>query len=88
MARIFDDKQKLNHHNFVMNSEKTGLRLSSVLFGLFAIAHVIRLINQNSGAGGQSPDPDGSKLGGAHHCSDSLHLVLATGFGQMTKHEC
>jgi len=29
-----------------MNPEKTALRLSSVLFGLFAIAHVIRLINQ------------------------------------------
>lgn len=29
-----------------MNPEKTGLRISSVLFGLFAIAHVIRLINQ------------------------------------------
>jgi len=27
-----------------MNSEKTGLRVASVFFGLFAIAHVIRLI--------------------------------------------
>ena len=29
-----------------MNPEKTGLRVASVFFGLFAIAHVIRLINQ------------------------------------------
>ena len=31
-----------------MNSEKTGLRVASVFFGLFAIAHVIRLINQTA----------------------------------------
>jgi uncharacterized membrane protein YecN with MAPEG domain len=29
-----------------MNSEQTGLRVASVFFGLFAIAHVIRLVNQ------------------------------------------
>jgi hypothetical protein len=29
-----------------MNPEKTGLRVASVFFGLFAIAHVIRLIKQ------------------------------------------
>ncbi len=29
-----------------MNPEKTGLRIASVFFGLFAIAHVTRLINQ------------------------------------------
>jgi uncharacterized membrane protein YecN with MAPEG domain len=28
-----------------MNSPKTGLRVASVLFGIFAIAHVLRLIN-------------------------------------------
>jgi hypothetical protein len=28
-----------------MNPEKTGLRVASVFFGLFAIAHVFRLIN-------------------------------------------
>jgi hypothetical protein len=29
-----------------MNSQETGLRVASVFFGLFAIAHLIRLINQ------------------------------------------
>jgi hypothetical protein len=29
-----------------MNAEKTGLRVASVLFGLFAIGHLIRLIKQ------------------------------------------
>jgi len=29
-----------------MDSEQTGLRVASVFFGLFAVAHVIRLVNQ------------------------------------------
>jgi len=29
-----------------MNSPKTGLRFASVLFGIFAVAHLVRLINQ------------------------------------------
>jgi hypothetical protein len=29
-----------------MNPQKTGLRVASVLFGLFAIGHLIRVINQ------------------------------------------
>jgi hypothetical protein len=28
-----------------MNSPKTGLRVASVLFGIFAIGHLLRLIN-------------------------------------------
>jgi uncharacterized membrane protein YecN with MAPEG domain len=28
-----------------MNSPTTGLRVASILFGIFAIAHVVRLIN-------------------------------------------
>jgi len=28
-----------------MNSPKTALRIASVLFGIFAIAHLLRLIN-------------------------------------------
>jgi len=28
-----------------MNSPKTGLRVASILFGIFAIAHLLRLIN-------------------------------------------
>jgi hypothetical protein len=29
-----------------MNSLKTGLRVASVFFGIFAIGHLLRLINQ------------------------------------------
>jgi uncharacterized membrane protein YecN with MAPEG domain len=29
-----------------MNSPTTGLRVASILFGIFAIAHVLRLIKQ------------------------------------------
>jgi uncharacterized membrane protein YecN with MAPEG domain len=29
-----------------MNSQETGLRVASVFFGIFAIAHLLRLINQ------------------------------------------
>jgi hypothetical protein len=29
-----------------MNPQKTGLRVASIVFGLFAIAHVFRLLNQ------------------------------------------
>jgi hypothetical protein len=29
-----------------MNSPKTGLRVASVFFGIFAIGHLLRLINQ------------------------------------------
>jgi hypothetical protein len=28
-----------------MNSPKTGLRVASIFFGIFAIAHLLRLIN-------------------------------------------
>jgi uncharacterized membrane protein YecN with MAPEG domain len=31
-----------------MNSPRTGLRVASVLFGIFAIGHLIRLFNQIS----------------------------------------
>jgi uncharacterized membrane protein YecN with MAPEG domain len=29
-----------------MNHQRTGLRVASVIFGLFAIGHLVRLINQ------------------------------------------
>jgi uncharacterized membrane protein YecN with MAPEG domain len=29
-----------------MNPQKTGLRVASILFGLFAIGHLVRLIKQ------------------------------------------
>jgi len=28
-----------------MNSPKTGLRVASIIFGIFAIGHVLRLVN-------------------------------------------
>jgi hypothetical protein len=30
----------------IVNSPRTGLRVASVLFGIFAIGHILRLINQ------------------------------------------
>lgn|GEM_PF-435190 len=33
-------------NNGRMNSPRTGLRVASVFFGIFAIAHVLRLVNQ------------------------------------------
>ena len=29
-----------------MNSPRTGLRVASILFGVFAVGHLLRLINQ------------------------------------------
>jgi uncharacterized membrane protein YecN with MAPEG domain len=29
-----------------MNSQNTGLRVASIIFGIFAIGHLLRLINQ------------------------------------------
>jgi hypothetical protein len=29
-----------------MNSQKTGLRVASIIFGIFAIGHLLRLIKQ------------------------------------------
>ena len=70
-----------------MNPEKTGLRVASIFFGLFAIAHVIRLIKQIPVQVERSPDPDGSKLGGAHHRSHHLHLAVATLVGKRQERE-
>jgi hypothetical protein len=44
--RIVPDKSPCNFNNRLMNSPKTGLRVASVLFGIFAIGHLLRLINQ------------------------------------------
>jgi uncharacterized membrane protein YecN with MAPEG domain len=34
-----------NQNNAPMNSPTTGLRVASVIFGIFAIGHLLRLIN-------------------------------------------
>jgi hypothetical protein len=39
------DKDKLNRNNLYMNSPTIGLRVASVIFGIFAIGHVLRLVN-------------------------------------------
>jgi uncharacterized membrane protein YecN with MAPEG domain len=39
------DKLGSVHNNARMNSPTTGLRVASVLFGIFAIGHIIRLIS-------------------------------------------
>jgi hypothetical protein len=44
-AEFFADKPSSTYNNARMNSPTTGLRVASVLFGIFAIAHVLRLIN-------------------------------------------
>ena len=43
---FFADKSQRARKNLRMSSQKTGLRVASVIFGIFAIGHVLRLINQ------------------------------------------
>ena len=60
-----------------MNPQKTGLRVASILFAIFAVGHLIRLIKQIPVQVGRHQIPMGTQLGGAHHCSCSLHLAMA-----------
>jgi Flp pilus assembly protein TadB len=46
IGAYFADKSKRTHKYRPMNSQRTGLRVASIIFGLFAIGHVLRLINQ------------------------------------------
>jgi hypothetical protein len=41
---FFADKSGPVHNNARMNSPTTGLRVASVIFGIFALGHVLRLI--------------------------------------------
>jgi hypothetical protein len=41
---FFADKSGSPHNNYCMNSPTNGLRVASVLFGIFAIGHLLRLI--------------------------------------------
>jgi Flp pilus assembly protein TadB len=43
-ARIFTDKLKRDRKNAHMNSPTTGLRVASIIFALFAVGHILRLI--------------------------------------------
>jgi hypothetical protein len=42
---FFTDKSRPVHNNRSMNSPTTGLRVASSIFGIFAIGHLLRLIN-------------------------------------------
>ena len=46
VSLFFADKLQRDRKNPRMSSQKTGLRVASVIFGIFAIGHVLRLINQ------------------------------------------
>jgi hypothetical protein len=60
-----------------MNSPTTGLRVASILFGIFAIAH--GATDQSRPSHGRDPYcSDGRKLDRAYCGIHSLHLVLAT----------
>ena len=41
---FFADKSRPVHNNRCMNSPITGLRVASIIFGIFAIGHLLRLI--------------------------------------------
>ena len=43
---IFADKAEDGSQNAVMSSQAAGLRVASVIFALFAIGHVMRLLKQ------------------------------------------
>ena len=42
---FFADKSRPLHNNRRMNSPTTGLRVASIIFGIFAIGHLLRMIN-------------------------------------------
>jgi len=42
-----------------MNSPRTGLRVASIIFGIFAIGHLLRLINQAQVTVGSNTIPMG-----------------------------
>jgi len=45
---FFADKSGLSDNNRCMNSPTTGLRVASVIFALFFLGHVLRLITHAS----------------------------------------
>ena len=40
---IFADKSKIDMENAEMDSQKTGLRVASIIFAVFALGHAVRL---------------------------------------------
>ena len=43
---IFGDKAERGRQNAAMSSQAAGLRVASVIFALFALGHVVRLVKQ------------------------------------------
>jgi Flp pilus assembly protein TadB len=56
-SRIFDDKDEPPQENISMNSQTLGLRVAGVVFAIFALGHLLRLIKQTEVlvAGNQIP---------------------------------
>jgi uncharacterized membrane protein YecN with MAPEG domain len=42
---FFADKSGAGYKNLCMNSPTTGLRVASIIFGIFAVGHLLRLIS-------------------------------------------
>ena len=75
---FFADKSGPVHNNRCMNSPTTGLRVASVIFGIFAIGHLLRLINHAQVMSERHTISNGPKLGRADRCRHSLYLDVAT----------
>ena len=61
-----------------MNSQRTGLRVASFLFAIFAIGHLVRLIKNVQVTVGTHPIPMGVGWIALHRCRHSLYLAVAT----------
>ena len=61
-----------------MNSQTIGLRVASVVFGLMAIAQLVRLSDTPRGARGRSSDAVVAKCAGLHHFERSESLDVET----------
>lgn len=57
------DKAERNRKNARMSSQKTGLRVASIIFAIFALGHILRLINH------------AQVMVGAHHIPMALSWV-------------
>ena len=65
-------------HNAPMNSPAFGLRVASAIFALFAVAHVVRLVERVQVTVGKSTNPNVVKRHRAYHRRHFEHLAVAT----------
>ncbi len=63
-----------------MNSQKTGLRVTSIIFAIFAVGHLLRLIKHSQVTVGTHTIPMGV-LSRAYRRRHSLYLDVATLLG-------